>query len=87
MSILIYDLSMSLDGFVAGPNRRPGAELGDGGEHLHTWVFDEADAVGREVLGRCMSETGAVICGRTTYNDSIQYWGANLPARIGCRLS
>jgi dihydrofolate reductase len=79
MSTLIYDLSMSLDGFVTGPNRRPGAELGDGGEKLHGWAFDETDVVGREVINRDIGETGAIICGRTTYNDSIQYWGADGP--------
>jgi dihydrofolate reductase len=79
MSTLIYDLSMSLDGYVAGPNRRPGAELGDSGEHLHTWAFDSGDAIGREVLNRSIRETGAIICGRITYDDSLQYWGPDGP--------
>ena len=33
------DISMSLDGFVAGPNMRPDLGLGEGGERLHDWVF------------------------------------------------
>jgi hypothetical protein len=39
MAQLILDISMSLDGFVAGPN--PGLEhpLGEGGEQLHEWAF------------------------------------------------
>ncbi len=30
-------LSMSLDGFIAGPNNGPGSPLGDGGERLFAW--------------------------------------------------
>jgi hypothetical protein len=30
-------LSMSLDGFIAGPNDGPGAPLGEGGERLFAW--------------------------------------------------
>jgi dihydrofolate reductase len=79
MSLLSWDLSISVDGFVAGPNRRPGAELGDGGERLHEWAFDDTDPVAREVIARVMSEAGATICGRATFDDSIKYWGADGP--------
>jgi hypothetical protein len=30
-------LSMSLDGYVAGPHDGPGSPLGDGGERLFAW--------------------------------------------------
>ena len=33
------DISTSLDGFITGPDDRPGQELGAGGEQLHEWVF------------------------------------------------
>jgi hypothetical protein len=36
---LTLDISMSLDGFVAGPNIRPGHGLGDDGDRLHEWAF------------------------------------------------
>jgi hypothetical protein len=39
MTMLTLDISMSLDGFVAGPNRTLEAPLGDGGERLHEWAF------------------------------------------------
>jgi hypothetical protein len=32
-------ITVSLDGYYTGPNDRPGAGLGDGGERLHHWVF------------------------------------------------
>jgi len=40
MSKVIADLSMSLDGFIAGPNAGPHNNLGDGGMRIHRWVFD-----------------------------------------------
>jgi dihydrofolate reductase len=39
MGKLILDISMSLDGFVAGPNPTLEQPLGEGGEHLHDWAF------------------------------------------------
>jgi hypothetical protein len=35
MAKLTFDISMSLDGFIAGPNVGPGKGLGDGGDRLH----------------------------------------------------
>lgn len=52
MGKLIYDISMSLDGFIAGANVRPEAGwagLGDGGERLHDWGFNSADPRNREI--------------------------------------
>ncbi len=39
MSKTIFDISMSLDGYVAGPNQSREEGLGEGGEGLHEWVF------------------------------------------------
>lgn len=75
MSSTVLDMSMSLDGFIAGPNERPDNGLGDGGEPLHEWVFPGAEGVGfeavaarrrgvnRQIYDEFMS-TGAVIAGR-----------------------
>ncbi len=41
MSRVVLDVSMSLDGFTAGPNVREAAPMGDGGERLHAWMFGE----------------------------------------------
>jgi dihydrofolate reductase len=78
MAAVIFDISMSLDGYIAAPNRRPEEPLGDSGERLHEWALS-TDAVGREVLARGGESTGAVICGRRTYDDSIRWWGADGP--------
>ena len=39
MAKLTLDISMSLDGFVAGPNQTLEEPLGKGGEQLHEWAF------------------------------------------------
>ena len=43
MGATVLYMSMSLDGFVAGPNAGPGNGLGDGGERLHEWVVEGED--------------------------------------------
>ena len=83
MGKVIYDISMSLDGFISGANARPEAGwagLGDGGERLHDWGFNSADPRNREIEEALLATTGAVIVGRTTYNLSIPNWGADGPA-------
>ena len=50
-------MSMSLDGFIAGPNETDDNGLGDGGERLHEWpitgqIYDEFVATGAIVAGR-----------------------------------
>ena len=81
MGKVIYDISMSLDGFISGANARPEAGwagLGDGGERLHDWGFNSADPRNHQIAAGWAS-TGAVIAGRTTYNLSILNWGADGP--------
>ena len=45
MSATVLYMSMSLDGFVAGPNEGPDNGLGDGGERLHDWLMTGGDDV------------------------------------------
>jgi hypothetical protein len=40
-SSVLY-MSMSVDGFITGPNVRPDNGLGDEGQHLHDWAFPDA---------------------------------------------
>jgi len=86
MGKVIYDISMSLDGFIAGANARPEAGwagLGEGGERLHDWGFNSADPRNRKIMEVLSAGTGAVIVGRTTYNLSILNWGADGPMGAG----
>src|SRR5215212_8322414 len=43
VSATVLYMSMSLDGFIAGPNEGPGNGLGDGGHRLHDWALRGAD--------------------------------------------
>jgi dihydrofolate reductase len=76
----VLDMSMSLDGFIAGPNEGPGNGLGDGGDRLHEWVFAGGGGrppagVNREVYDALMS-TGAVVAGRATF-ELAGGWGGD----------
>jgi len=77
MGKVIYDMSMSLDGFVAAGNMRPEAGLGDDGERLHDWVFK--DPAGMKMVQDAIEHLGAVISGRTTYEMSMPGWGTDGP--------
>jgi dihydrofolate reductase len=77
VGIVIYDKSMSLDGYIAGANIRVEAGLGDDGERLHDWAFK--DPAGKELIEREVDNLGAVICGRRTYDMSIPHWGTDGP--------
>ncbi len=80
MSSVVYDISMSLDGYVRAANPRPDEPLGEGGEVLHAWAMNHADTAGRDMLNRSIAGIGAMICGRVTYDDSIRWWQADGPS-------
>ncbi|QSZ48239.1 dihydrofolate reductase family protein [Arthrobacter sp. D5-1] len=65
MSRVTCDLTVSLDGFVAGPNQSPDKPLGEGGESLHRWQFEEREASAAEIAG--ILEAGAYIMGRNMF--------------------
>jgi dihydrofolate reductase/uncharacterized protein YndB with AHSA1/START domain len=77
MSKSILYMSMSLDGFITGPDDGPGNGLGTGGERLHEWLGPDLDPPGAsgEVLGEAMS-TGAVVVGRKTF-DYAGHWNGD----------
>src|SRR5262245_3392294 len=79
-------MSMSVDGFIAGPNEAPDNGLGDGGQRLHEWVSTadvevDLEAIRRAggVNGRLVDEfmsTGAVVAGRRTFEPA-GGWGGD----------
>jgi dihydrofolate reductase len=79
MGKVVFDISMSLDGFMTAANQTPEEPLGKGGQQLHDWAMNDADAAGRKILEGGIASIGAVIGGRKTYNDSIPWWGADGP--------
>jgi dihydrofolate reductase len=78
MAKVIFDISMSLDGFVTASNVRPEEPLGEGGQRLHEWAFGE-DERNRELLTEAVDAVGAIIAGRGTYDLSVPWWGADGP--------
>ena len=86
MGKLTFEISVSLDGFVAGPEPSLDDPLGKGGEGLHEWVFGldawrkshgleggdrTADS---ELVEESLSRTGAVIMGRKMFSGGAGAW-------------
>ena len=86
-------ISMSLDGFITGPDDTVDEPMGIGGERLHEWVFVlkswrephglEGGEVNEDsdVLEESIRNTGAVIVGRRMF-DHAQGWGDNPPFHV-----
>ncbi|MFJ4525601.1 dihydrofolate reductase family protein [Streptomyces sp. NPDC088810] len=66
MTRIMADISVSLDGFVTGPDPGPDNGLGTGGEALHTWAFSD-DPDDRRYLHEGTIRTGAVVLGRRLF--------------------
>jgi dihydrofolate reductase len=86
VSATVLYMSMSLDGFIAGPNAGPGNGLGDGGHRLHEWAPPAAVADRKAISGRLAGvngqvvdefmATGAVVAGRGTFEPA-GGWGGD----------
>jgi dihydrofolate reductase len=92
MGKVTFNMTMSLDGFVAGPNDGPENGLGDGGDGLFNWYFSGDTEVlmsegvpplkvskqSAEILKEAISTYGAGVWGRRTF-DIAHAWGGNPP--------
>ncbi len=88
MSYVTCQITMSLDGFVAGPNQSVREPLGEGAEALHRWMFEaepnSVDAMARNAIG---AGVGAYVMGRNMFgggpgewDDAWRgWWGENPP--------
>ncbi len=86
MTKLTFDISVSLDGFVTGPDPRPEVPLGDDGEGLHDWAIRAAawrEQHGREggetnaddaVIRETLDNTGAFVMGRKMFGGGEGPW-------------
>ena len=73
MSKVNCDMSMSVDGFVAGPNQSLANPFGDGiGDRLHRWMFEEPEANAAEIQG--VTAAGAFIMGRNMFGPGRHDW-------------
>lgn len=75
MGRVIFDISVSVDGFMTADGITPEEPLGQDGQRLHAWAAgDEVERVPHPVAG-----VGALIAGRRTYDTSLPWWGAGGP--------
>jgi dihydrofolate reductase len=86
MTRLTLDISTSLDGFIAGPNRTTEAPLGDGGLGLHEWIFglaawrerhgleDGTTGADNDLVEEQLAQPGAVLMGRRMFSGGEGAW-------------
>jgi dihydrofolate reductase len=83
MSASVLYMSMSLDGYIAGPNDDPGNPGGDGFMRLHQWFLTPDGEMirpagpGGQVMDEWNATTGAVVAGRRTV-EQVDHWGGDL---------
>jgi dihydrofolate reductase len=81
VSASVLYMSMSLDGYIAGPNDEPGNPGGDGFDRLHEWFtapdgeFDRPSGPAGELFDEIFA-TGAVVVGRRTA-EQVDHWGGD----------
>ena len=85
MGKVVLSASMSLDGFMAGPDVGLERPMGAGGERLHEWLFDESDQgrLDAEVARETSAAIGAVVIGRRTFDVGLGPWG-DVPYPVSC---
>jgi dihydrofolate reductase len=79
MGKVVFDTSMSLDGFMTAANQTAEEPMGEGGLRLMDWVLG-GDERNSALLEGWVSGLGASIAGRRTYDTSVQWWGEDGPS-------
>jgi dihydrofolate reductase len=95
MGRILLSMSVSLDGFAAGPDVTAEQPMGRGGERLHEWLFrddgDRAVAAGGVTPAGVDAEqardryatTGAVVIGKRTFDVGVGLW-QDTPFPVPC---
>jgi len=93
MGRVVAQISVSLDGYVAGPNDGPGNGMGDDGDKVHEWMFGLSSYRSRNDLGEGednaesafmdeqLSNIGAYLMGRRMFDNGFEPWGPVPPYR------
>jgi dihydrofolate reductase len=94
VSKVFADISVSLDGFITGPNDSVELGLGEGGERLHEWIVGLAswrqahgmeggeDGQDSDVMEEAIQDMGAVVMGRRMFDHGEEPWGDEPPFRV-----
>lgn len=90
MSKVFFEITISLDGYMAGENRSPQNPIGDSGTELHNWMMPQKaflQMVGKEgglegpdnqLLEAIISRTGAFIMGKRMFEEGEVHWPEDL---------
>jgi dihydrofolate reductase len=92
MSSVFVNLGISLDGYIAGPNRGPDNPLGDGGLEIHAWAFEQRafrehlqlgeggeTGVDNRVIEATFERIGANILGKRMFEEGEANWPEEAP--------
>jgi dihydrofolate reductase len=75
MTKVVFDISLSVDGFMTADEITPEEPLGQDGQRLHAWATDDKI----ERAPNPVSTVGALIAGHRTYETSLPWWGTGGP--------
>lgn len=93
MGQVFVDVGVTLDGFIAGPNARPGNPLGDGGLAMHAWLFKTATFMEKlglsggersdddHIVRQVFERAGAYVMGRRMFDEGEVGWPEEAPFR------
>ena len=70
--LVTCSITMSVDGFVAGPRQSLDNPIGEGGGRLHRWMFEQPDANAPEIAA--LTSAGAYIMGRNMFGPGRGEW-------------
>ena len=92
MSKVFFDVAVSLDGYLAGPNAGPKSPIGDGGPALHAWMirtraFREHLSIGEggeegeddRLVRATFARIGANVMGKRMFDEGAVNWPQNAP--------
>jgi dihydrofolate reductase len=91
--LIFADVTMSLDGFITGPNDSVDQPIGEGGERLHEWLFELASfrrahgldgghtGPDDDLLDEAFERSGATVMGRRMFDHGLGSWGDVPPFR------
>jgi dihydrofolate reductase len=87
MGKVVFDITASLDGFVAGPNDSPELPMGEGGMRLFDWYFSGPEVerspefMDEEIKEQAAQAVGVIVAGRRTY-DNAHGWNGQHPVGV-----
>ena len=83
MQKIVLEITMSLDGFIAGTGISEEQPMGRDGELLHDWLFDAKTEADSRIIENLWTSYGAVILGNTTYSIAIsKAWNGSSPFKM-----